>query len=158
MKKLYIVRHTQKDDTKIGDDYDKPLTQEGLDNAHAIGAFLKNQKSTCDLIVSSPAKRTRQTSEIIAEELNYRKSIMYNEVLYMAYVNEMIETITYTFDTVNTMVLVAHNPSVTALALTLVGLKEEIKMGGVVEIEFNCDSWIDIAKENARLIDYTIPK
>lgn len=157
MKKLYIIRHTQKDETKSGDDYDKPLTQDGLDNADAIGTFLKEKDKKFDLIVSSPAKRTRQTSEAIAQKLNYTKSIMYNEVLYMAYVNEMIETITYTFDTVNSMILVAHNPSVTALALTLVGLREEIKMGGVVEIDFDCDSWIDISKDNAKLIDYTVP-
>ena len=28
---------------------------------------------------------------------------MYNEVLYMAFVNELIETISYTFDTVDSM-------------------------------------------------------
>ena len=158
MKKLFIIRHTQKDESISGDDYDKPLTDLGLQNAHEIGKFLDNKNIKIDLIVASPAKRTRQTAEIIAQEVTYRKSVMYNEVLYMAYVNEMIETLSYTFDSVETMILIAHNPSVTALALTLVGLKEEVKMGGIVEIDFDCDSWIDVSRENAKLIDYTVPK
>ena len=41
---------------------------------------------------------------------------MLNEVLYMAFVNELIETITYTYDTVDTMLLVGHNPSLTAFS------------------------------------------
>ncbi len=157
MKKLFIIRHTQKDESISGDDYDRPLTDLGLQNAHEIGKFLDNKNVKIDLIVASPAKRTRQTAEIIAQEVTYRKSVMYNEVLYMAYVNEMIETLSYTFDSVETMILIAHNPSVTALALTLVGLKEEVKMGGIVEIDFDCNSWIDVSRENAKLIDYTVP-
>lgn len=111
-----------------------------------------------DLIVASPAVRTRHTAEIFASELGYNKTIMLNEVLYMAFVNELIETITYTYDTVDTMLLVGHNPSLTALAVTLLGFKEKFEEGAVMQIEFNCNSWIDIDKNNAKLISYTIPK
>ena len=75
----------------------------------------------------------------------------------MAFVNELIETITYTYDTVENMLLVGHNPSLTALAITLVGFKEKFQMGGVMLIEFDCNSWIDISKENARLVSYEVP-
>lgn len=158
MKKLYIVRHALKELEQLDqDDYDRALSQSGIDDAKLMAQRLAAKGIKADLIVSSPAKRTKETSEIFAEALNYDKSIMYNEVLYMAYVNELIETITYTFDTVDTMILIAHNPSLTALAITLVGLKEKIAMGGIVEVEFNCDSWIDISKENAKLISYDYP-
>lgn len=118
---------------------------------------LSDKIGKIDLIVASPAKRTRNTAEIFAKKLNYRKAVMYNEVLYMAFVNELIETITYTYDTVNSMILIGHNPSLTALAITLVGFKEKFEMGGIMEIEFDCDSWIDISKENARFISYETP-
>ena len=82
---------------------------------------------------------------------------MYNEVLYLAFVNELLETISYTFDTVDTMILIGHNPSLTALAITLIDFKEKFEVGGVMEIEFDCNSWIDIGKENARLVSYILP-
>ena len=158
MKKLYIVRHAQKaEETQGQDDYDRPLSQEGKDEAKKMAQKLASKNVNADLIVASPAVRTVQTAEIFAEELGYRKNVMYNDVLYMAYVNELIETITYTFDTVDSMVLVAHNPSLTALAVSLVGFKEKILPGGIVEVEFNCNSWIDISKENASLVSYEYP-
>jgi len=158
MKKLYIVRHAQKEEAKMGlDDYDRELSPQGIEDAKEMAQKLAQNEQAIDLIVASPANRTKATAEIFADELSYSKSIMYNEVLYMAYVNELIETITYTYDTVNKMVLVGHNPSLTALALTLVGFKEKFEMGAIMEVEFDCNSWIDISKENARLISYSHP-
>ena len=110
-----------------------------------------------DLIVASPAIRTKKTAEIFADALDYKKSIMYNEVLYMAFVNELFETISYTFDTVDSMLLVGHNPSLTALAITLVGFKEKFEQGAIMQIIFDCDSWIDISVENAKLVSYELP-
>ena len=30
-------------------------------------------------------------------------------------------------------------------------------MGAIMEIEFDCNSWIDISKDNAKLISYDLP-
>lgn len=159
MKKLYIVRHAQKEEEKPEqDDYDRPLSQEGIEQAKFMAQKLASKKIRPDLIVSSPAVRTRQTAEVFAKEVNYLKTVMYNEVLYMAYLNELVETITYTFDTVDSMLLVGHNPSLTTLAISFVDFNEKIVPGGIVEIEFDCNSWIDISKENARLISYKHPE
>ena len=158
MKKLYIVRHAQKEDEQIGrDDYDRELSDEGIIDAQKMAEYFASKKLPVDLIVASPASRTKTTAEIFAKALKYNKTIMFNEVLYMAFVNELLETITYTFDTVDSMLLVGHNPSLTALAITLVGFKEKFQMGAVMEIDFDCDSWIDICKENAKLISYEAP-
>lgn len=155
MKRLFIVRHTEKNLDKLGEyDYDIELSKEGLQKAKKVAQAFSKQSPKIDLIVASPAIRTRQTAEIFAKELNYQKTIMLNEVLYMAFVNELIETITYTYDTVNNMLIVGHNPSLTALALTLVGFKEKFEEGAIMQIEFACDSWIDIDKTNAKLVSY----
>lgn len=154
MKTLYIMRHGQKDTSNPDEfDYDVELTQKGKDDTKIMGQKLKERKIKPDLIVASPAIRTRQTSEIISFEVGYRKNIMYNEVIYQAFLNEIIESITYTFDTVNTLMIIGHNPSLTALSLHFGGPKEELKMGSIVRIDFNCDSWTLIDKTNAKFID-----
>ena len=134
------------------DDFDIKLSKEGLEEAKIIAENLYSLKIKPDLIVASPASRTRQTAEIVSKILKYDKNIMYNEVLFQAFVNELFETITYTFDSVNEMFLIGHNPSLTALTIVLDVYKEEIKPGEVLKIEFDTNTWINIAKENAKLI------
>lgn len=153
MKTLYIMRHAQKDESNPEQyDYDVELTQKGLEDSQTIAQILKDDNVKPDLIVSSPSIRTRQTAEIVSKVLKYRKNIMYNEVIYQAFVNELIESITYTFDTVDSLLIIGHNPALTALALTLTEFREEIQMGCVVKIEFDCISWTAVDKNNAKFI------
>ncbi len=155
MKKLYILRHAQKDESvQVDYDYDIELSQKGREDSIIIGQKLKERNVKPDLIVASPSIRTRQTAQIVAKQIAYRKNIMYNEVIYEAFLNEIIESITYTFDTIDTLMIVGHNPSLTALAAIFGGLKEELKMGSVVRIDFNCNSWTTIDKSNAQLIEH----
>lgn len=155
MKRLYILRHGQKEEAKPDEyDYDIQLTKEGKKQCEKIALILKDKEIQPDLIVSSPAIRTRQSSEIVAKQIGYRKNIMYNEVIYQAFLNEIIESITYTFDTVDTLMLVGHNPSLTALAFTFGGIKKELKPASLVRIDFDCNSWTAINKTNAKLIEH----
>lgn len=154
MKTLYLMRHAKKDESNPNTyDYDIELSQEGLDEAKEMSKKLKELEITPDLIVSSPAIRARQTSDIVSNEINYSKAVMYNEVIYQAFLNELVESITYTYDTVDTLFIVGHNPSLTAFGISFCGLKEELNTTDVAKIEFNCNSWVDIDKSNATLIN-----
>ena len=155
MKTLYIMRHGQKNMTSSNqEDYDIELTQKGLNDCKLMAKKLKEKEVLLDLIVASPSKRTRQTAEIISEELNYKKNIMYNEVIYQAFLNEIIESITYTFDNVNTLMVIGHNPALTALGFTLGNFKRKLGMGEVLKIDFNCNSWTLIDKSNASIAEH----
>ncbi len=156
MKTLYIMRHGKKDESG-SDDYDIELTQEGKDAASDVSKILNEQDNKIDLIVSSPAIRARQTAEIVSDTIKYDKNIMYNEVIYQAFVNEIVEAVSYTFDTVDNLLLIGHNPALTALAITFTKFKEEIKSAQIVKIEFNCNSWISIDKSNAKFIEVLKP-
>ena len=154
MKTLYIMRHTEKDESKPEQyDYDVELTQKGLEDSETMAQKLKDKKIILDLIVSSPSMRTRQTAEIVAKTLDYTKNIMYNEVIYQAFVNEIVESLTYTFDNVDSLMIIGHNPALTGLAITFTEFREEIKMGSIVKIEFDCHSWTTIDKNNARFVE-----
>ncbi|XPV69426.1 MAG: SixA phosphatase family protein [Halarcobacter sp.] len=153
MKTLYIMRHAEKNINKTyAHDYDVELTAQGFEDVKSVAYKLKEEDSFPDLIVSSPAIRARQTAETLCDVLEYNKSIMYNEVIYQAFLNEIVESINYTFDTVQTLLIIGHNPSLTALSLSLGGVKEEISTSNIIKIEFDCDSWTSITKENAKYI------
>ncbi len=158
MKTLYIMRHAQKDMSKTyTHDYDVELTNHGFEEAQIVALKLKEKNIKPDLIVSSPAIRARQTAQIVSEVLEYNKSVMYNEVIYQAFLNEIIESITYTFDTVDKLLIVGHNPALSALSINYGGDKENLKTANVVKIEFDCTSWTAIDKDNARYIETIKP-
>ncbi|RXJ69736.1 phosphoglycerate mutase [Halarcobacter ebronensis] len=154
MKELYIIRHAQKENNDNYEyDYDVPLTKRGIEAAKNLGTLLKRKKVLPDLIVSSPAIRARQSAEVIAKEIDYNKGVMYNEVIYQAYLNELVESISYTYDNINSLMIVGHNPSLTALAITFTNFKTELQMATAIKIEFDCDSWTQIDRNNSRFVE-----
>ena len=154
MKELYILRHAKEEFNQNINDYDLHLSEQGSKDAKKIGEILNKKKVIPDLIVSSPALRARETAQIVAKQINYKNHIMYNEVIYEAFLNELIESISYTYDSVNSLLIVGHNPALTALAITFTDFKEELKNSDLIKIEFDCNSWIDIDKNNSKFVEH----
>lgn len=159
MKKLIIIRDAKSDweDTSL-DDYDRPLNTKGLNDAPMMGKFLYEKGLVPDLIISSPALRAMTTAQLISNEVQYEKAIAPNQYIYEAYVNTLQEIVSFIHDNNDTVFLVGHNPGVSALAYMLSDLKESIPTCSIVEIDFNCDSWMEVSKKNATLISYDYPK
>jgi len=159
MKKLFIIRHAKSDwDNSALDDFDRPLNKRGEKNAPMMGELLSKKGITPDLIISSPALRAISTAELIAKEVGYTKTITPNQYIYEAYVTALQEIVQYLYDTHDTVFLVGHNPGVSALAYMLCGLTQQLPTCAIVEIEFDCDSWMDASKDNSKLISYEYPK
>lgn len=74
MKRLYFVRHgesTINAENKWGGQIDAPLNNRGKQQALKAAKKAKQEGLHFDLIISSPMIRTKQTAEIIANELGY---------------------------------------------------------------------------------------
>jgi phosphohistidine phosphatase len=159
MKKLFIIRHAKSDwDNPNLDDFDRPLNNRGLKAAPMMGQRLKTRNIMPDMILSSPASRAITTAQLIAKEIGFEKSITQNHYIYEAYVNSLQETVSYIHDENDTVFLVGHNPGVSALAYVLADFKEQLPTCAVVEIQFECHSWLDVSKDNASVISYDYPK
>ena len=155
MKKLIIIRHAEAvNKDHFQDDFERPLTEKGREDASSIGKCLKEKNIFPNVILSSPAIRAISTAECIAKEIGYKKEIQQNQYIYEAYVHTLQEIIEYVEDTNDTVFLIGHNPSISALAYMLGDLKEIIPTSATVEINFNVTSWVDISKENHTLISY----
>ena len=159
MKKLVIIRHAKSDwDDSSLDDFDRHLNNQGLKDATLMGKLLKEKDLLPDFIISSPAKRAITTAEIIAKEVGYEKVITQNQYIYEAYVNTLQEIVSYMHDSNDIVFLLGHNPGVSALAYMLRDMKESIPACASIEIDFDCDSWMDVSKENSSLVSYDFPK
>ncbi|NQY92599.1 MAG: histidine phosphatase family protein [Campylobacteraceae bacterium] len=157
MKTLYIMRHPEKDVNSSPDDFFLTLTSKGESDAKSIAHKLSKRGVHPDLIVSSPSLRTETTSMILARELHLNKNILYNEAFYEGYLGEAIDEITFTLYTINTLIIVGHNPLLTNFANHFVAFKHRIDLGEVLQIEFDVSSWVDIDPSNAKLIELIKP-
>ncbi|MFA6196344.1 MAG: histidine phosphatase family protein [Sulfurimonas sp.] len=159
MKKVYLIRHAKsswKDSSQ--DDFERPLNKRGKSDAPLMGSKLKDRKIVPDIIYSSPALRAKTTAEIIARKIGFEKEIVFKKDIYEASASTLHKILTKIDDNNSVVFLFGHNPSLNELVEKYINFNENIPTCGVVEIEFDCDSWEDISVENARLVLFDYPK
>lgn len=160
MKKIYLIRHAKAswDNLHLAD-IDRPLTEQGKTDAHWTGQQLKEQKIKPDVIVSSPAKRSLDTAEIIAEEIKYPlKKIVTLPQIYNAGVETLITAMQELDNQFNTALFFGHNPTLTWLAHYLCDdFKPNISTCGVVGIEFVADNWANITESEGKFLFFLHP-
>jgi phosphohistidine phosphatase len=159
VKKLYLIRHAKSSwtDSKLSD-FERPLNKRGRTDAPFMGTLLHEKNVKPDLILASPAFRARKTAEIIAKKLHTTKKIVFLAEIYEANVSAL-EKILLDLDDENTTVLLfGHNPSLNMFAQQYVNFEENIPTCGILEIKFNCKSWSEIHKANARVVSFEYPK
>ncbi len=120
MKRISILRHAKAApyaDYSI--DFQRPLVGRGPDDAERMAGFLAGQEQPPDWIISSPALRARQTAEIAAYALDLPQAILWDERVYEATEETLLQVLQAAPERVNHVLLVGHNPGCADLAAGL---------------------------------------
>jgi phosphohistidine phosphatase len=156
---LYLLRHAKSswDDPALSD-HDRPLAPRGRKAAKRMGDHLRERRIEPDLVLSSPARRTRETVERL--RLPPRVPVQYEESLYAAGAEVLLARVRALGDDVSAVLLVAHNPGLQALAIGLVDdegapFAENLPTGALVALAVD-GPWS--ALERARLAVYVTPR
>lgn len=108
---LLIMRHAKSDQSANVADFERPLNERGLRDAEKMGAWLKAQKIIPDRIVSSPAIRAKQTTQIVCKQLGRDiKDIIWDERVYEAGLGNLLDVISDHKKNANCLMLTGHNP------------------------------------------------
>ena len=112
-KRLLLIRHAK---AKQGDrDSERPLARRGRDDARVIGEWLE-RRAVPDLVIVSPAVRTRQTWQCALAALPTEPAMLLDERIYDNTVGDLVDAVRGCDESVSTLALVGHNPSVQAMA------------------------------------------
>ncbi len=65
MRRLMLLRHAKALPAKGGKDIDRPLTEEGREEAQVVGQYMAAEGLETTLALISPAERTRQTFDLV---------------------------------------------------------------------------------------------
>ena len=162
MKTLYLIRHA-KSSWKFPDldDFDRPLNKRGKHDAPMMGRRLHQQGIQPDLIVSSPAERAQRTARAVANAVDYQQfSIQYDKTLYHATDAAMQAVLSEVSDSVDTLVMVGHNPGLTDFFNRLTAHHiDNIVTTGVVAVTFSVDQWSEVQLDGTgEFLWYDYPK
>ena len=160
MKTLYLARHAKSywKDQSIPD-IDRPLNNRGKRDAPFMGEVLNDKKIMLDLIISSPAKRTKKTAIEIASKLGYsEKKIQFNEDLYEASSNTIIKLIKKIEEKYDRVMIFGHNPGLTMLNNHISNhYIDNIPTCGIVALQFD-KKWSEIDKNSCKFLFFEYPK
>ncbi len=168
MKTIYMLRHAKSswEDGSLRD-HDRPLNGRGRAAAPRIGAHMQGAGYLPDLVLCSTATRTRLTLDAVLSELEVEPAIELQEELYLAGPNEMLDLVRYVPDTVESILLVGHNPGTGMLAAALSGegppesihlMRAKFPTAGLAIIELSVDRWKDVISGCGSLKDFVRPR
>ncbi|NHN84686.1 phosphoglycolate phosphatase [Acetobacter musti] len=127
------MRHAEAQPAPAGDlsttaDLARPLTDEGHRLARQRGEMMRRAGIVPDLVLCSPALRTRQTyAGLLPFGQNARPEIRIEPTLYLAAPDELLARLRVTPDVLHTVLLVGHNPGLPALARYLNGVETALE-------------------------------
>lgn len=159
VREIILVRHAEAEASGYISDRARKLTTRGEQQAFSLGAFLKTKECSPNLVLCSPAIRTRQTLHGILESV-YIPFREYPENLYNSSVNSLLEWIRGLEDRHSSVMIVGHNPSIHMLSRHLAenltvgkpGRFISYPSGTVSAFENSCTSWKGVSCDNSKLI------
>lgn len=118
-----LVRHAHAEWPDFrGRDFARPLTDLGVEQAHATGLALRTTGVTPRRIIASAARRTEQTARILLDELQLPPaSLQLLDSLYNASAPKLADALQSALREGAPVLLVAHNPGISELARLLSG-------------------------------------
>lgn len=169
MLRLMLLRHAKSDWSQPGTrDHDRPLNARGRGAAPRIGAYMADEHLVPQHVLVSSARRTRETWALVAGELGKAKpAVAFEDRLYESPPAAILSAIRETPDGVTPLLVVGHNPSMQALAMSLTGAGEKSAMdliadkyptGGLAIVDFDLARWSGVGAGKGRLERFVTPR
>ena len=160
-RNLILIRHTKSDwgDFSVPD-MERPIRKDRIVDAKEMAEKLKSLEIEPDLIICSPAKRTRQTAHYFCEILKYKESkIQFERRIYESSAEDILQVVHETNADIKTLLLIGHNPSLTYFVNRLVQDKiDDLPTTGVVWLKLKCEDWEISGETPCTLQGFYTPK
>ena len=159
MKTLVFLRHAKAENGSAGSpDFDRALNDRGRKEAQAVGVFIREQNLGLDLVLSSTAKRARETTELILASANLAVDVRYDQRIYEAGPLRLLEVVSQIEEERSSVLLVGHNPGIEELLQLLTGCLEHMATGTLAKIDLKAVGWSEVVEEKGSLDWIVKPK
>ena len=168
MLTLILLRHAKAEPAGPGvDDADRPLAARGRSDAPRIGAAISQAGFVPDLILCSPARRTRETLELVVPSFGAVIATRLEPAIYEATTARLLAVVRRTPASVQRLMLVGHNPGFEELTQDLIRtadkdaaarLDKKFPTSGLAVLTFEHDFWAKVTPRSAHMALFTAPR
>jgi phosphohistidine phosphatase len=166
MRRLLLLRHAKAVPQGRMADEERPLADRGRREVPLVAQFAASRGIKPDLALISPSLRTRETWALFVPALNPPPLHRFEPRLYSAPAERILDLARAAPETVQTLLLVGHNPGFEDVAQILIGAGETdalIRFGGsmptsslaLIELP---SRWATIEPRTGRLAIFVTPK
>ena len=167
MRRLLLLRHAKTERAEPGEpDRGRKLMARGRADAPLMGAYMVHHRLIPELVLISPAVRTLETWELMAQSFGKPPQVVADGRIYNADSDALLELLRETVDA-RALLLIGHNPGLHDLATQLVGsgdvgmrqsLSEKLPTCGLVVIDLPLDDWSLLHNNAGRLERFVSPR
>lgn len=154
MKIIYLLRHAEAEKQPNLDDKERPLTKNGFCEVIDLSKVVEEKNINFDLVLCSPAKRTRQTCELFLKNTNINLDIKTSSPLYNPTLNDFLQIITSIDKDVNSVLIVSHNPTISEITNFLSNSTLHFisfNTANLAKIELDLDNWQDTQEDCGKI-------
>ncbi|MFB9831536.1 SixA phosphatase family protein [Actinoallomurus acaciae] len=165
VRTLAILRHAKSAWPDVAD-HQRPLADRGRRDAPRAGVWLRDNGAIPDHVLCSTARRARETWRLTAGALQPAPLVTYDDRLYDADVERVMDAIAEVPDRVTRLLLVGHAPMVQALTLYLAGDAVGDALARAQTRFPTCaiamlavpDGWASLRPRSGVLLDFVVPR
>lgn len=167
MLRLWLLRHAKStwDDPGL-DDFARPLSPRGRKACCRIARHMDERGIRPDLVLCSPATRTRQTLERLQKRLGEDMKVRFEPQLYLADPDTLLALVRTSPVACREILVIGHNPGLEEFAKMLAGtaagdalgrLNAKYPTGALAEITFPVSDWAQVARREGFLASFVTP-
>ena len=165
---LLLLRHLKSswDDPSLRD-HERPLATRGVKAGDALQAYLRVEEVSPQLVLCSSATRAAQTWEAIQHGLSSEPEVSVTDDLYGASPGDIVARLNAVPESVTSVLVVGHNPTMEELALGLADeggdrdaferMAAKYPTGGLARFTV-ASTWRGLSWGSARLDAFVVPR
>lgn len=142
-KTLIVVRHGHA--LEGDDDFARRLSPRGVVEVNNAGAALAAKPVRLDALLTSTAPRALETARLLANHCRFTSPLREEEELYLAEPVTILQRVCATPDTVETLLLVGHNPGLSTFVSRSSGQPHELRTAQVVHLRLDVNQWGELS-------------
>ncbi len=126
-------------------DFDRPLNERGKKAAPFMGEVFAKKGCSLDLVLCSPAKRTRQTADLFMKAAKLADTpIDFEDGIYEASCRSLANIIKRQDSESKNILMIGHNPGFGELLSYLTESREHFPTASLASISFSFDDWLHV--------------